>query len=378
MQKRVNLLHKWNDKSTQTLADQRCSILSHEMELLKGQLSSVRQSLKTSKDKKRQLKRKVELLTRKLQEAADKGLEENVKSKESCDTDNQDTCISEEKDIEEEEEPDFSSDAEYFSESRGDTEKEDEEKETNDRRQFYSYKNRIWFLLKKALKATEVLFLYCTLCAFLCLYCSIPLSSNNDIRTEPKHIVFLSKLLLLFQFCHFCRTGNKPDVTATQSGTAVTIRTTCSNPGCRKEFTWTSQPLMSGTKLTAGNFLICMATLFAGGSFTKMKTIFQHKGLACVSLNTFFKHQRTWLFPTVHLFWKRYQANLFSQLKVLGDLTIAGDGRHDSMGHCAKYGAYTIFCCTLPRIIHFALVQGSLNCCPKFPRRKGMSISSLG
>ncbi|CAH3115589.1 unnamed protein product, partial [Porites lobata] len=32
------------DKSTQTLADQRCSILSHEMELLKGQLSAVRQS----------------------------------------------------------------------------------------------------------------------------------------------------------------------------------------------------------------------------------------------------------------------------------------------------------------------------------------------
>ena len=49
------------DKSTQTLADQRCSILSHEMELLKGQLSAVRQSLKTSKDKKRQLKRKVKL-----------------------------------------------------------------------------------------------------------------------------------------------------------------------------------------------------------------------------------------------------------------------------------------------------------------------------
>ena len=49
------------DKSTQTLADQRCSILSHEMELLKGQCSSVRQSLKTSKDKKRQLKRKGKL-----------------------------------------------------------------------------------------------------------------------------------------------------------------------------------------------------------------------------------------------------------------------------------------------------------------------------
>ncbi|XP_073236454.1 uncharacterized protein [Porites lutea] len=50
-------------------------------------------------------------------------------------------------------------------------------------------------------------------------------------------------------------------------------------------------------------------------------------------------------------------SKLVLSAKVLGDLTIAGDGRHDSMGHCAKYGAYTIFCCTLPRIIHFALVQ---------------------
>ena len=38
-------------------------------------------------------------------------------------------------------------------------------------------------------------------------------------------------------------------------------------------------------------------------------------------------------------------------------ITIAGDGRHDSMGHSAKFGAYTIFCCTVPMIIHFSLVQ---------------------
>jgi hypothetical protein len=35
-------------------------------------------------------------------------------------------------------------------------------------------------------------------------------------------------------------------------------------------------------------------------------------------------------------------------------LVIAGDGRHDSMGHSAKYG---IFCCTIPLIIHFSLTQ---------------------
>ena len=123
-------------------------------------------------------------------------------------------------------------------------------------------------------------------------YCSVPLSSNCDLRTEPKHIVFLSKLLLLFQCCHFCRSGNKPDVTATEIGTEVVIKAVCTNQGCKKEFSWSSQPVMPGTKIPAGNFLICMAVLFAGGSFSKVRQIFQHMGLACVSLNTFFKHQR--------------------------------------------------------------------------------------
>jgi len=38
---------------------------------------------------------------------------------------------------------------------------------------------------------------------------------------------------------------------------------------------------------------------------------------------------------------------------------LAGDGRHDSMGHSAKYGTYTIFCCTVGLIIHIVLVQVS-------------------
>ena len=40
-----------------------------------------------------------------------------------------------------------------------------------------------------------------------------------------------------------------------------------------------------------------------------------------------------------------------------GGIVIAGDGRHDSMGHSAKFCAYTIFCCTIPMIIHFDIVQ---------------------
>ena len=49
---------------------------------------------------------------------------------------------------------------------------------------------------------------------------------------------------------------------------------------------------------------------------------------------------------------------MLAKLKAIQDgIAIAEDGRHDSMGHSPKFGAYTIFCCTVPMIIHFSLVQ---------------------
>ena len=52
------------------------------------------------------------------------------------------------------------------------------------------------------------------------------------------------------------------------------------------------------------------------------------------------------------------QSQLVDKLKQNKEpLVMAGDGRHDSMGHRAKYCAYTIFCCTSPCILHFNIVQ---------------------
>ena len=43
------------------------------------------------------------------------------------------------------------------------------------------------------------------------------------------------------------------------------------------------------------------------------------------------------------------------------EVIIAGGGRHDSMGHSAKFCSYSIFCCNLPMIIHFDIVQVNMN-----------------
>ena len=112
------------------------------------------------------------------------------------------------------------------------------------------------------------------------------------MRTEPKYIVFLSQLLLLFQVCRSCK-GNNVLVDSTQHGTMVIVETHCGNPDClEKEFVWHSQPKIQGTKAVAGNVLLIFAILVAGASASKVFRVFNHMGLLCHSLRQFSRHQK--------------------------------------------------------------------------------------
>lgn len=116
---------------------------------------------------------------------------------------------------------------------------------------------------------------------------------GTSLRTEPKNIVFLTKLLFVFQFCHTCKADNP------MIGTEAVVKTTCTNPECQKQNTWYSQLLMPGYRIPAGNFLLCQCILLTGGSATKVIRMFKHMGLGCVSLNTFFKYQRVCILSQV-------------------------------------------------------------------------------
>jgi len=77
-----------------------------------------------------------------------------------------------------------------------------------------------------------------------------------------------------------------------QVGTMVTITASCQNLECGKDFVWRSQQLLPGTKIYSGNFLVSFATLVAGSSASKVLQVMKHMGLACISLSTYFRHQR--------------------------------------------------------------------------------------
>ena len=175
---------------------------------------------------------------------------------------------------------------------------------------------------------------------------------GTDVREEPTGIVFLLKLLQLFQFCHLCLALNL-QLSITQTGTMLTVKSACSS--CGGTHIWKSQPYMLGT-FPAGNILLSFGILSAGASVRKIILVFKHMGLLCYNEATYYYHQRNLLFPSIVKFWNTYQDSILKSLDGK-DVVLAGDARHDSMGHSAKYGGYTIFCCTVALIIHIVIVQ---------------------
>jgi hypothetical protein len=84
-------------------------------------------------------------------------------------------------------------------------------------------------------------------------------------------------------------------------GTMAEVTSICANPKCGKTTKWFSQPYMTGTMIPAGNFLLSFGILVVGTSATKVLRVFQHMGLKCISLSTFFKHQRVSVAINIYL-----------------------------------------------------------------------------
>ena len=159
---------------------------------------------------------------------------------------------------------------------------------------------------------------------------------------------------LFTMFCFKCR-EEKPTISVKHNGTKVTVWQHC--PKCGENaFKWDSQPLVLG-KYPAGNTLLSFAVLMAGASVSKMLFVFRHMGLCVYNVRTYFYHQKRFLLPVILQHWEVYQAALIEKVKTVKDAVWCGDGRFDSMGHSAKYGAYTMFCSTTLKVVHFEILQ---------------------
>ena len=139
-----------------------------------------------------------------------------------------------------------------------------------------------------------------------------------------------------------------------KNGTMVTVLQNCKKCGPQSHI-WRSQPLVL-RRYPAGNILLSFGVLLARASVSKILLVLRHMGLCVYTARTYFLHQSKFLFPSIWSYWESYQDRLIQELKGK-ELVWSGDGRFDLMGHSAKYGVYTMLCCTISKIVHFDLCQ---------------------
>jgi solute carrier family 8 (sodium/calcium exchanger) len=144
-------------------------------------------------------------------------------------------------------------------------------------------------------------------------------------------------LLSLFSLCPVC--DQQADVKTHTVGTLLCITQSCED--CEYYRSWKSQPIINNAP--AGNLLLSAAILFTGAQPTKTLRVLDCLACASITRATFYNYQKWYLQPAIFNVWNQQQTNMIQVLQALGEpLSLGGDGRSDSPGHCAKYGSYSL------------------------------------
>ena len=149
--------------------------------------------------------------------------------------------------------------------------------------------------------------------------------------------------------CHASTTAKIKTI----KGTLVTVYQECS---CGWFRTWYSQPLLGD--IPAGNLLLSSAILFSGTVPAKVLRVFKNMNISTIDITTFLKHQQQFLFPSIEFLWQKERKTILDKLRSNGgSVSVGGDGRSDSPGHCAKFGSYSMLKLESGHVIDVQLVQ---------------------
>ncbi|KAK7929760.1 hypothetical protein WMY93_006445 [Mugilogobius chulae] len=168
-----------------------------------------------------------------------------------------------------------------------------------------------------------------------------------------KYIVHEDKLMELFQTCPVC--SRHCVVEKTTIGSLLRVKQHCSH--CEFTNDWSSQPIVNG--IPSGNLQLCAAVLFSGSSFCQISKFLKAFNVQGVSEQCFHKHQARLLIPTVNWQWKLEQDQMIAEAVESGSVTLGGDMRADTPGHCAKFGSYTMMNLKTNKVIDIQLVQSN-------------------
>ncbi|XP_034084830.1 uncharacterized protein LOC117554485 [Gymnodraco acuticeps] len=156
---------------------------------------------------------------------------------------------------------------------------------------------------------------------------------GEDPVSDKKYLVSHAQPMKLFCVCGKC-VISRPYCSA--KGFGLTVKTDCIDG---HEFVWTSQPLLNGTM--SCNLLVPAVIFLTGNAYGPFSEICQCLGLESLSTRHCCNIQRVYVLPEVTSVWNLHNEAVMA---ATGDqvVTVSGDGRCDSPGHCVTFGTYTM------------------------------------
>ena len=159
---------------------------------------------------------------------------------------------------------------------------------------------------------------------------------DENLQPGTKLVVFWSFIVTLLKVCHDCLQPVKI-CKIFQKGTKVIVDVVCES---NHKYSWHSQPNENGR--AAGNISLTASIILSGGTFERLKEMFQTALISFVSRTTRYKIQKKLAIPAIHRVFVTQCQLLFDDGKEHGKIDLLGDGRCDSPGYNAKYGTYTV------------------------------------
>ena len=101
------------------------------------------------------------------------------------------------------------------------------------------------------------------------------------------------------------------------------------------------------------NHLTTASIVFAGGTYAEFRSFADILKLQIMSEKTFYKLQKTFVYPVINIVYKRYRDSLVEDCKNKSGIEVSGNGRCDSLGYNAKYCTYSIMDQSSSKILHF-------------------------
>lgn len=176
-----------------------------------------------------------------------------------------------------------------------------------------------------------------------------PSDASSDEQSDSEDAVSIdsaSKLLLvgteqladLFRVCHFRGCGKclASDPVIIKKGFGVTVKTECLSG---HDFIWHSQAMLNN--IMSCNLLMPAAIVLTGNTFGPFAELCKCVGLQCLSARHCYNMQKAYVIPEIDKIWTLHNEGI---LAGFGEtpLTMSGDARCDSPGHCATFGTYTL------------------------------------